>query len=420
MLTASGTATVLFGVFLSFIVGSTLHWRTVALISAIFPFCAFVAVFFVPETPYWLYSKNRIEDAHKSLQWLRGWVEYEEVEHEFQGIAQSVDDIQSQKQAKNTERKTLASRLAPFTKRGFIAPFLLIIFGFITGHFSGITPLQTFAVEILSSYHVPINEYYATIFLGAAQVMGCVVGMVLVRSLGKRRIVFLSMIGCGVCFGAVATHNFMLNGSSNVQEKSSNTLNATINELELDVIDIFDIICNNIDKEKLKERNFSGPNQYQLVQFLEICNLTEISNQHHYDQTDGNLTRFEITENRDSVEKLLELLYTIRNIIIPILTFEESQNATIHLDGDKIIESIDSIYSFVQNNNKQNDGYLMMEIKKISSSLKSFTEPFLDESENASGNWLALILLLTGTMFGHSGLKLFPWMLIGEVSRSTN
>lgn len=53
MLTASGTATVLGGVCLQFIIGSVLHWKVVAAISAVVPFLAFNAVFLVPESPYW-------------------------------------------------------------------------------------------------------------------------------------------------------------------------------------------------------------------------------------------------------------------------------------------------------------------------------------------------------------------------------
>lgn len=209
MLTASGTATVLAGVCLQFIIGTVLHWKTVAMVSAVIPFLAFNAVFLVPESPYWLYKRNRIEDARKSLQWLRGWVPFDNVKSEFEQITYSVEELIAEKNPQSLKDVKFTDSLVPFAKRSFIAPFLLILFGFVSSHFSGMTPLQTYATPILESYHVPINEHYATILLGAAQVLGCLVGMVFVRSIGKRRLVFISMAGCSACFMIVGTYSYM-------------------------------------------------------------------------------------------------------------------------------------------------------------------------------------------------------------------
>lgn len=57
-----------------FIMGNFLYWRTVALINTAAPSIAFCALFLVPESPYWLATKNRVDEARKSLAWLRGWV----------------------------------------------------------------------------------------------------------------------------------------------------------------------------------------------------------------------------------------------------------------------------------------------------------------------------------------------------------
>lgn len=232
LLTASGTATVFGGICLQFVIGGVFHWRTVAAISAVVPFLAFNAVFLVPETPYWLHANDRAEAAHRSLQWLRGWVTFDKVEGEFKYIVDAVD-CDKAKSRKNQQKST-RTKLEPFTKRPFIAPFSLIVLTFALSHFCGMTSLGTYAVEIFSAYKVPIRAYYATIYLGIAQFVGCILGMALVRAIGKRNLVFISFVGCALCFFTVA--NKAQYGSnirhldSNITEALSSAQNLTLRE----------------------------------------------------------------------------------------------------------------------------------------------------------------------------------------------
>lgn len=148
MLTAVGTATVIGGVCVQFVIGSFLHWKTVAAISAVAPTIAFLVVFLVPETPYWLLKNDRVEDAHKSLQWLRGWVPFGNVEKEFEQITYAIERDRQDRKLFLDNNKTFLQRAIPYTKRSFVAPFLLIVTAFFVGHFSGMTPLQTYAIQV--------------------------------------------------------------------------------------------------------------------------------------------------------------------------------------------------------------------------------------------------------------------------------
>lgn len=57
----------------------------------------------------------------------------------------------------------------------------------------------------------PIDKYYATILLGAAELVGAFTSILLVHSTGKRPLVFTSLIGTGLCFFATATYAHFLN-----------------------------------------------------------------------------------------------------------------------------------------------------------------------------------------------------------------
>lgn len=59
-----------FGMLLSYLKGAYLDWRLVAWLSIIYSIVPVIMVqFWVPESPVWLVSKGRIDDAKKSLEW---------------------------------------------------------------------------------------------------------------------------------------------------------------------------------------------------------------------------------------------------------------------------------------------------------------------------------------------------------------
>jgi len=83
ILSALGTTCVITGVFIQFILGSLMDWRSVAAVSSAFPVITILMLCFVPESPVWLIREQRFREAVKSLQWLRGWVPEHMIEAEF-------------------------------------------------------------------------------------------------------------------------------------------------------------------------------------------------------------------------------------------------------------------------------------------------------------------------------------------------
>lgn len=210
MLAATGPTSVIAGILCQFVMGAFLHWRTVALLSCFMPSVTILALCFVPESPYWLLNKGRVEEARKALAWLRGWVTFDEIAVEFNEIH---DGLVSRKK-ESSAIKSIVHRMVPYTKRNFIAPFALISFGILLSNFSGQTALQTYAVQIFKSLRAPMDEYYATIFFGAAELMGAMICVLAVRYTGKRPLAFVSLIGCGICFLFTATYaNIYINFS---------------------------------------------------------------------------------------------------------------------------------------------------------------------------------------------------------------
>lgn len=246
MLSSTSTMSVILGVLIQFLLGSFLHWRTVALVNCIIPVTSFVLLFFVPESPHWLIMKNRLLDARKSIAWLRGWTTLDEIEPEFKELCRHLqknskegidnpafdgNEVYSStnnntKDAVGFVRSKLES-LKLLAKKNFVFPYLLVSFSFFLGHFSGMTTLQTYAVQIFATLKTPIDKYYATIILGVAELAGCIGCVSLIHYTGKRPLTFLSMITCSLCFFIVATYAYI----SDIHYLETSRVNKTTNNV---------------------------------------------------------------------------------------------------------------------------------------------------------------------------------------------
>lgn len=218
------------GTLIQFLLGSFLPWRSVALINFCFPIASLILLFFVPETPIWLISKNRLEEARKSIAWLRGWVEVEEIEDDFQELYKQIKSTKSEKPLSCSEKLKL------FKDRTFLWPFFVVALTFFLSHFNGTTTLGIYAIKIFSVLKAPINTYYATVIMGVVQFIGCIICMVLINILGKRKLNFISLFGTAVCFVVVATHAYMYDifyfgtTTTNLNSTLTNVTNSTIKD----------------------------------------------------------------------------------------------------------------------------------------------------------------------------------------------
>lgn len=175
-----------------------------------------------------------MDEAKKSLCWLRGWVEPPEIENEFQMLLKSIrPDLQQSAQlisvnvigkqvAKDTCNKKEVTRkkkwctleLEHYKRRTFFLPFSLVCYAFLCGHFSGMTTLTTFAVNIFSTLGAPIDKYLATMILGIAQLLGTSICVTLIHYTGKRPLVFVSTIGSAIFFAGVGFYAHFFLGVS--------------------------------------------------------------------------------------------------------------------------------------------------------------------------------------------------------------
>lgn len=163
----------------------------------------------MPETPLWLLSKNRLADAEKSLQWLRGWVPKAAVNDEFQALqryshrSQSCAMcIQHNQRVCTHAAPTFVEKLREFRRKHTLKPFFIVSALFVIAEFSGTTGMGPFIAQIFATYQTPIAPDQAQAILSVANNLANVVFLCLIRLTGKRPL-YLTMLG--VAFLSSAT-----------------------------------------------------------------------------------------------------------------------------------------------------------------------------------------------------------------------
>ncbi|XP_074025646.1 facilitated trehalose transporter Tret1 [Leptinotarsa decemlineata] len=226
MLSTTSTMSVVIGILSQFILGTFFSWRTVTFINCAIPIISFTSLIFIPETPVWLITKNRYDEAKRSIAWLRGWTTIDNIENEFQELYKHNMKTKENVCTKNSLAKKLQT-VKLFAKRNFIRPYLLIMLGFFLGHFNGNTPFQAYAIKIFKAMKAPLSEYYSTVLMGLVQLLGCILSVTLISFLGKRVINFISLFASGICFLIIGTYAH-LNNINYMTEPV--VVNATTNE----------------------------------------------------------------------------------------------------------------------------------------------------------------------------------------------
>lgn len=91
-MSSTGAMSIIVGTLCQFILDTLLPWRQAALVNCIGPVVCLILLSLIPETPIWLLSRGRIEEAKQSLAWLRGWTNVENIKKEFTEMSLSLEN----------------------------------------------------------------------------------------------------------------------------------------------------------------------------------------------------------------------------------------------------------------------------------------------------------------------------------------
>lgn len=188
------------------IIGSYMNITNTALVCSALPPVFFVLFWFMPDSPYYLVMKGRIEDARKSLKLLR---QSKDVSSELNRVIEAVKEEKEQS-GKFYELFTVASNRKA----------AIIVFGLrAIQQFSGTTVITFYAQSIFHEASGDMSPVTATMIYFTLQLACAVISSFLVDKIGRKPLLIISIIGSGVALSLEGTYFFL---STNTDIEVSN------------------------------------------------------------------------------------------------------------------------------------------------------------------------------------------------------
>ncbi len=147
----------------------------------------FLLLFFVPESPRWLVSKDRFEEANEIMQKVNG-PEYAET---------SLNEIRS---AVKEESKGIKELLNPVLRTPLLIGILLPMFS----HLSGIAAIMYFAPNIINeSVNSVENSFLGAVMVGIVNSAFTFVAIFKIDSLGRRKLLLAGVVGTFISLSSI-------------------------------------------------------------------------------------------------------------------------------------------------------------------------------------------------------------------------
>lgn len=197
---------VVIGNLLASVFGIFLPWQSLAAWSLLPALGMFIIMIFMPESPNWLLSVDRFEDARRALIRLRCGP----VERELNAMAKTIAGQGSTDYSCDI-----------MTSREFCRPLLLALGLMFFQQFTGINAVLMYQGDIFKKASPDSDPLVSTIWVCLAQVIATLVCSFLVDRLGRRILLWVSGAGAMITLIIFGTYSFLAQGNTSFQQTYS-------------------------------------------------------------------------------------------------------------------------------------------------------------------------------------------------------
>lgn len=176
------------GILFVYCIGYDLKVYVFSIICGVLPIVFGLTFIFMPESPLYLISKNRHEDAVRSIQWLRGGPAYD--------CTDEITELQLQYTFQNTNRTSLWTAFKTrATLKALSISFGLMFFL----QFSAINIVIFYTGSIFNATNEDISASLSIIIVGIMQCIATFVAAMIIDSLGRRILLITSIFIMAIC-----------------------------------------------------------------------------------------------------------------------------------------------------------------------------------------------------------------------------
>nr|XP_022904469.1 facilitated trehalose transporter Tret1-like [Onthophagus taurus] len=216
LLGSSCSVTMMFGILLVNILGVYFDITTLAMISVSIPLVFLITFPWMPESPYYLVMKGKMEDAKANLRKLKG---IEDVDADINRLTNAVKE-------KNKKEKARIWDL--FLVRSNRKGILIIMCLRAVQQLSGISALTFYANTIFKELEDTLSSNITTAIFFSIQCLISMLSAFLLDKAGRKPLLITSAIGCALCLLLQATYYY---------------LNTKLDISHLSLIPIISLIC---------------------------------------------------------------------------------------------------------------------------------------------------------------------------------
>ncbi|KAJ8969417.1 hypothetical protein NQ317_016694 [Molorchus minor] len=206
LLGSSCSVTWIAGFLLINIIGSYLSISTTALVSSIVPVIALLTFIWMPESPYYLIMRNRMQEAKESLRKFR---KVHDVDDEIERIENSIQ----------TESKSKGNFLDLFLVKSNRKALIIVagLRGF--QQFSGTTAITFYAQTIFKEAGDDISHHHASMIYFSIQLLITIISSFIVDRTGRKPLLMISMTGSAFALFIEGTY-FYIERQTNIDTSS--------------------------------------------------------------------------------------------------------------------------------------------------------------------------------------------------------
>lgn len=197
------------GILLVYVVGClNLTWREVMLVcGCVTTLPTFIGLLLLPNSPRWLVTRGREEEAYEALVFLRG--PHYDSKVELQSIVDHFNKA-------TANQKTTMEQMKQMREPNVLYRLVFMAILTVLVQFTGNVPIVTYVVPIFQAANSNLNSYGSAVSIASLRVAGTLAFMLVVERVGRRILMVVSCLFCAVCLLLLGVYFLLQNTGADV------------------------------------------------------------------------------------------------------------------------------------------------------------------------------------------------------------